>query len=80
MQGITEKILFFALAVGVTGCVNSGHTGKVEQGVVEVIRLKGMARYSVDDKSWHRNGDRHKVQGRRVDSNCAQVIRGFLYW
>jgi hypothetical protein len=52
MKGITAKILTIALLLGVASCASSDRTVKVEQGVVKAIRVKGMARYSLDRHAW----------------------------
>jgi hypothetical protein len=52
MQGITGKMLIAALALGIAGCVSSDHSTTYEEDSVKVVRVKGMARCSVDNKTW----------------------------
>ncbi len=48
----TGKTLIAALALGMAGCVSSDHSTTYEEGTVKVLRLKGMVRWSVDQKHW----------------------------
>ena len=45
--------MYAALMPGVAGCVGSDRNVKIESGTVKIIRVKGMARYSVDQGEWH---------------------------